>query len=457
MEERIIKFIAALRSAGVRISLAESTDALNAVDYIGIKDREAFRLSLKSTLVKEAYYLPIFEELFPLFFGHSKIPPLVDISKDLSPEEIQMLAEHLRQYRDQLRQMLDHLILGKELSQGELKKLGQMAGLEKVDELHYREWIARRMEQILKVKEIREALQELIDLWEQLGIDKKRLEQIQGLIQNNQQAISEQIRQYTGHRIAENMSIHQPEDTVESLMERPFSSLTNKQLEALRKQVQRLAAILRTHITLRQKRAKSGQLDAKATIRANLKHSNVPILLKHKDRSLKPKIVIICDVSTSMRQCSELMLSLLYNIQDLISKTYAFAFIDHLEFISPDFYTKESRTAVSTVLGKMPPGHYSTDFGYCLENFTKKYLYTIDRHCNFIVVGDARNNFNDPRVDLLREISRRSHQTIWLNPEPPDLWGTGDSDMLKYTPLCDRVFHVSNLYELTTAIDQLFT
>ncbi len=54
MEERILKFIAALRAAGVRISLAESADAFRAVDSLGIKDREAFRLSLQATLVKDA-------------------------------------------------------------------------------------------------------------------------------------------------------------------------------------------------------------------------------------------------------------------------------------------------------------------------------------------------------------------------------------------------------------------
>ncbi len=74
MEERIVKFIAALRAAGVRISLAESADAFQAVGHLGIKDRELFRLSLQTTLVKDANNLPIFEELFPIFFGGDEMP-----------------------------------------------------------------------------------------------------------------------------------------------------------------------------------------------------------------------------------------------------------------------------------------------------------------------------------------------------------------------------------------------
>ena len=69
MEDRMIKFIAALRAGGVRISLAESADAFTAIDKVGVQTRESFRLGLRTTLVKEATGLPVFDELFPLFFG----------------------------------------------------------------------------------------------------------------------------------------------------------------------------------------------------------------------------------------------------------------------------------------------------------------------------------------------------------------------------------------------------
>ena len=44
MDERIAKFIQALRGGGVRVSLAESADAFRAVEELGVIDREAFRL-----------------------------------------------------------------------------------------------------------------------------------------------------------------------------------------------------------------------------------------------------------------------------------------------------------------------------------------------------------------------------------------------------------------------------
>jgi uncharacterized protein with von Willebrand factor type A (vWA) domain len=455
MEERILKFVSALRASGVRVSLAESADAFDAVNHLGVKNRETFRLSLRATLVKDANDIPVFEELFPLFFGEGDTPPMMNLSDDLTPEEAQMLAQALRQFNDQLRKMLQKLIQGEQLSQEELDRLSRMVGLNQAGDLRYREWMVQRMKKALRFREVQEALRELAELMAQMGMDKERVDQMSRLLQANQQAMEEQLRQFSGQRIAENMSQKPPEDSLSNLMDRPFSSLSDRDMERLRKEVQRLAAVLRTRVALRQKRAKTGQLDAKATIRANLKHGSVPIVIKHRDRSLKPKLVIICDVSTSMRSCSELMLSLLYAMQDQISKTFAFAFIDHLEFISPDFESREANQAVAQVLERMPAGYYNTDLGYSLKNFSEDFLHTIDGRTTFIIVGDGRNNYNDPRLDLFTMVSRRSRRTIWLNPEAIALWGTGDSDMLKYAPNCDVVLQAGTLSELTIAVDRL--
>jgi hypothetical protein len=455
MEDRIIKFISALRNGGVRVSLAESADAFRAIEQLGITDRELFRLSLRATLVKEANDLPVFEELFPLFFDAGDPPPLMNLAEDLTPDEAAMLAEAMRQFSEQLRRMLERLLRGEQLTQEELDKLGKMVGLNRADDLRQREWMARRMAQALKFREVQEALKQLQELLEKLGMNKQRLDQMRQILQANQQALMEQLRQHAGQTIAENMSERRSDDSIDGLLNRPFNALSDRDMDRLRKEVQRLAAVLRSRVALRQKRAKSGQLDAKATIRANLKHGSVPIEIKHRDRRLKPRLVVICDISTSMRPCSELMLSLIYAMQDQISRTHAFAFIDRLEYISPDLEGRDAREAVGEVLRRLPSGYYNTDLGASLGNFAHDYMDTVDHRTTFIVVGDARNNYNDPRLDLFGALARRSHRTIWLNPEPPMLWGNGDSDMLKYAPLCTTILQVSTLAELTAAVDRL--
>ncbi len=458
MEERIVRFIAALRAGGVRVSLAESADAFRAVENLGVEEREAFRLSLRATLIKDASSLPIFEELFPLFFDTAdQQPAMQDSTEDMSPEEAHMLAQALRMFSEQLRRMMEKLLRGEQLSQEELEQLGQMTGLNRTDDLRYKDWMARRMMRAMRFDEVRDAMREMMELLAQMGMNKERLEQMRELIRANQQAMQEQISQYAGQRIAENMSEQRPEEGVEELMDRPFGALSDRDMDRLRREVSKLANRLRSRIALRQKRAKTGQLDAKGTIRTNLKHGGVPMEIKHRDHRLKPKLVVICDISTSMRHCSELMLSLVHALQDLVTKTHAFAFIDHLEYISPDFVGRQAKDAISEVLVRMPPGHYSTDLGYSLENFVHNYMDTIDSRTTFIVVGDGRNNYNDPRLNIFQNMARRSRRTIWLNPEPPILWGSGDSDMPKYAPLCDNIVVAATLNELTEAIDSLLT
>lgn len=455
MEERIIQFISALRGGGVRVSLAESADAFRAVEELGIQDRERFKLALRATLIKDANDLATFEELFPLFFDANDPPPLLNLAQDLTPEEAAMIAEALRQFSRRLRAMLEKLIRGEMLNQQELDQLGQMVGLNRAADLRQREWMARRMAQALRFREVQEALRQLMELLAQMGINKQRLEQIRQLLQANQEALMEQLRQYAGQRIAENLAQRRPDEGIDELLNRPFNALSDQDMDRLRKEVRRLAALLRSRIALRQKRARTGQLDAKATIRANLKHGNVPIEIVHRDRTLKPKLVVICDISTSMRYCSELMLGLIYALQDQISKTHAFAFIDHLEYISPDFVGQEPNAAIAGVLARMPSGYYNTDLGFSLEQFSRNFLDTVDSRTTLIMVGDARNNYNNPRLDIFSLLARRSHRTIWLNPEAPFLWATGDSDMLKYAPLCDIILQVSTLAELTAAIDKM--
>ncbi|OGO26129.1 MAG: hypothetical protein A2W33_09520 [Chloroflexi bacterium RBG_16_52_11] len=456
MEERIIKFISALRSAGVRVSLAESVDAFNAVEKLGIQDRATFRSSLRATLIKDAKNLVIFDELFTLFFSSSGTPPLItNLVEDLTPDEARMLAEALRQFSDHLRHMLESLLNGEPLSKDELDRLARFVGLAQMDDLRYRNWMVQRMVKALRFPEVRQAMEQLAAMLAQMGMDKQRVEGLRQMLLANQNALENQLRLYAGERIADNLSQKMPDDGLDGLLNRPFNDLSDKDMQRLRREVQRLATALRTRVALRQKHAKSGQLDAKATIRANLKHGNVPILIKHREHTLKPKLVVICDVSTSMRSCSELMLSLLYALQDQISKTHAYAFIDHLEYISPDFDGKEAKDAVHAVLQRMPSGYYNTDLGNSLENFSNNYLDAVDSRTTFLIVGDGRNNYNDPRYDLFDLLSRRSRRMLWINPEAPTLWGTGDSDMLKYAAGCDVILHASTLAELIDAVDKL--
>ena len=460
MDDRIIDFIAALRAMGVRVSLAESADAMRAVEHMGVLDRQAFRISLKTTLVKEAADGPIFDRLFPLFFS-SETPPMMDGTGGLSPDEQEMLREALRQMARQLAgeiaRRMRQLMEGRGLSREELERAGQQAGLPNARSPFQQSWITRRMLQQLGLNSLEEALAHMMAMLAAMGMSPESMQQLQEAMGQNAESIEEQVERFVGAGIAKNMAEeYQRRPPVHDLLNQPLQSLNEDEADELRKQVRRLAARLRSRAALRQKRGKKGQLDAKGTIRASLKYGSVPMEIKHRRRHLKPRLCLIADLSTSMRPVVEFMLRLMYDLNDQVAKARSFAFIDDIHEISQDFAESPADAAVFNVMERLRPGYYNTDLGFSLAHFTQDFFDAVDRRTTVIILGDGRNNFNDPRLDCVDAIKRRARRLLWFNPEYAAMWGTGDSDMLVYAPMCDAVHTVTTLAQLADAVDHLF-
>jgi len=461
MDQRIVEFIAALRAAGVRVSLAESADAFRATEAIGVQERALFKSALSSTLVKEKPDQEVFEKLFPYYFN-SGGPSLLNPQEDLSPAEAEMLKDALRALlgdNERLQQLLKYIMEGRNPSPEELDEMGRRAGVPLSRQDYQRQWLARRMMRQLGMdQEFQALMQELLERLRELGMSDRALQELAARLRANEGILQEQIENYVGMQLARQQAEQNPRQAFEApdLMRRKFQNLTEADIQELRHQIRRLAARLRSRAALRMKKGKRGALDAKKTLRENLRHGGVPLELKHKIHRQKPKLVIICDVSTSVRPVAEFMLRLVYELQDQIAKARSFLFIDDITDISAIFAAHRPETAVELALAANPPGYYNTNLGYALAHFTQEFLDTVDHRTTVIILGDGRNNYLNPRLDRVDEIKKRARKMLWFNNEDPRLWGSGDSDMLQYAPLFDAVHEVSNLAQLAEAIDKLF-
>jgi uncharacterized protein len=455
MDDRMVSFVAALRAAGVRVSLAECQDAFAATQAIGVMDRSRFRSALQTTLVKEHADRPTFDKLFPIYFGAGP-GGMPNAEEALSADEIQRLRQALQTMADELRRMLERLGRGEPLSEEQLSEAARAAGLEETQSLADQGWLARRMAHELGLGELLDEIRRLLEQLAEMGASPSEVADIQALMMGNYQALREQVERYAGFSLAERLKDSSPPPPeIGALMDLPFQALRGREFDELRREVTRMAARLRTRAALRQKRGKGRRLDPKHTLRTNLRHGNVPFVFEHRVRRRKARFTLVCDVSTSMRPVVSFLLLLMYQVQAQVGRTRSFAFIDHLEDISPAFEGQRPERAVPEVLRRLPPGHYNTDLGHSLEEFVRTQLSAVDRRTTLIICGDGRNNFNPPRTDLVELLARRARKLVWFNPEPPALWGTGDSDMLDYAPLASSVFQVSNLRQLSQAVDRL--
>ena len=68
LRDQLVSFIAALRDGGVRISVAESIDAMNAVAAVGL-ERARMHEALAAALIKDEADRAIFDEAFERFFA----------------------------------------------------------------------------------------------------------------------------------------------------------------------------------------------------------------------------------------------------------------------------------------------------------------------------------------------------------------------------------------------------
>ena len=69
MDRTLTQFIAALRNAGIRVSTAETLDAMHTVERVGYRDRDLLKNSLSPVLAKTANEKDSFATAFDRFFS----------------------------------------------------------------------------------------------------------------------------------------------------------------------------------------------------------------------------------------------------------------------------------------------------------------------------------------------------------------------------------------------------
>jgi uncharacterized protein len=179
-------------------------------------------------------------------------------------------------------------------------------------------------------------------------------------------------------------------------------------------------------------------------------------LKTRKRRVERPRLVILCDVSDSVRNVSRFMLELVYTLQELFEKVRSYVFVSDLGEITELFRQHDLEQAVALAYsGGVINVAANSDYGRALEQFARRHLDSLSSRTTVIVIGDARNNYHPPNADALAEIRRRAKRLLWLNPEQPAAWGFGDSAMRDYEPHCDRVVVAHNLESLRKVVDGL--
>jgi len=237
------------------------------------------------------------------------------------------------------------------------------------------------------------------------------------------------------------------------LADTAITALDVRDLERMRVLVQKIAKRLASKHSRRRRKKNRGQLDVRKTLRANAGFDGVPFDLAWKQTKRdKPKIVAVCDVSGSVARVVRFFLMLLYSLKETVPDIESFAFSGRLESIDETLEGEDFAAAMDMIINKI--GMSSTDYGQSLSDLRMSHWDALDRRTTLIMLGDGRSNHGDPRIDLFQEAAARVKRTIWLSPEGPSQWGSGDSEMLRYKPYCNSMVHVTTIKDLERELDE---
>ena len=334
---------------------------------------------------------------------------------------------------------------------------GRAVGLERLFYFLQVGYFSRRIWDQFPWEEIEADLEALMQAAEAQGLDPGALARLRTYMELRLEAFRRLIRQHVQRELDRRGQGQSERLRQELLADKPLFTLSPDEVAQMKAVVARLARKIKDALALRQRREEQGKLDPKRTFRANLKYGGVPLDLRWRRRHReKPRLVTLCDVSDSVRNASRFMLQLVWNLQDCFSKVQSFAFVSEIAEVSDAFRTLPVERAVEYALGHARIDYHSrSDFGYAFARFCGESLDRLDRKTTLLILGDARNNYNDPQAWTLRLMRERVKGIIWLNPEGQWGWGVGDSVMPLYTPHCDIVRECRTLSQLAEVVDGL--
>ena len=227
----------------------------------------------------------------------------------------------------------------------------------------------------------------------------------------------------------------------------------------LEESLRRLLRSLRGAPRPRRKAAARGVVDGARTMRANMRYDGIPFrpvtVSKVEDR---PRLLVLCDVSLSVRAAARFTLHLVHSLQSVASQVRTFVFVDDCVEITDLFAEHRIEEALSLVMSGLPAGGLvdvdgDSDYGSAFASFLEDHGSAVTRRTTLVVLGDGRGNGNDLRVPAFEELTRRARETVWLTPEPKYSWPLGRCDLPLYAEYCDRVQVVRNLHGLDLAAE----
>jgi uncharacterized protein len=479
--DRHIEFIEALRAAGLAVSLAEDLDSVRAAEVVGLGDREAFRSALAATLLKRQTRRPLFDALFDLYYppvlgdgGASHAwgdeqpdreedaggAPGADGTQDRQAEDGRAEGDPVAELAELRGRVSEAMAAGDEtalrrLAADAVRRYGHMPGRSRglsswssyntLQRLSPDSLVLRLAQALMQGREDRTPRTEALAM----ASAARQVERFERLVESD-------VRR----RIAEEKSPdHVARTTLRPAVDQvDFLSARRGDVAEMRRQIYPLARRLATRLAKEQHHRRRGPLDFRRTIRASMATGGVPISTHHRPRRPhRTELVALCDVSGSVASFASFTLMLVYALREQFSNVRAFTFVDDVHEVTDEFVPGDDpeRTMARLAESARQASVWGrTNYGRSLRRFHELHPDAVGPKSTLLVLGDARSNYTDPGVEVLREMVAAARHAWWLNPEHRRQWDTGDSAAADYSAVLPMV-ECRNLTQLSEFVHDL--
>jgi uncharacterized protein with von Willebrand factor type A (vWA) domain len=469
-------FVHELRIAGLPVSMTENLDAMRAVEFVPLDDRESFKAALGATLVKNAGHYRVYDTVFEVFF--SMFSPGVNADGESALDaEAQANFDELRAAMDQggamgqvsneeLAQMLLDALMrmdNEQLRAIAAAAVARFAGMEPgrpVGGAYYLYRTLRQLDADGLVSQMMQQAQETGEIADGAFDERLAKEEFEARLKVLKELIEAEIRR----RLVADRGVEAMARTLRKPLPEDvdFMHASREEMQQLQRSIYPLTRALAARLAQRRRRRNRGTLDFRATVRHSLSYGGVPAEPKFKHpKPKKPEIMVIADISGSVASFARFTLQFVYAMQSEFSRVRSWVFIDGVDEVTRFFEeSDEIGEAIHRVNTEADvvwvDGH--SDYGHAFEMWHKAHITEVTKKSSVIILGDARNNYHAPQAWTLKEIADRARRLYWLDPEPRGYWDTGDSIVSEYAKYCDGVFECRNLRQLqrfvTAVVDQ---
>ncbi len=462
MEARIVEFAEILRQNGVRVGTSEVLDAVAACQQTGLDRREEFRSALRTTLVKRGSDLEVFHRAFELYFSGTSatlesldrsLAEALEAEGLLDPEQLPQIIASLRRLAQGWPLALQAAVYGDRASlaklfAGAVLEL-RFTGLESPLQVGF---FSRRLLAAAGASATNSAITQLEAELRDRGISTGDLQIVSKHLTASLRRVEEAARAEIERQLrARNLKRRG------GLFDRPLHTLSEGEIAKMNLAVRRLAEKLKSRLIRRRRKARQGGLSVRRTLRRNLSWGGVPMVpVFHRRRPERPEVIVICDVSDSVRNVSRFMLLFMYTLQSLFRRVRSFVFVSEIGEVTKHFTELDLVEAIDlATAGRTISLHANSNYGRALEAFARDQIGSVTRRTTVLIIGDGRNNYHPNQAWALDDLRRKARHLLWICPEPRHNWGFGDSEMLTYSRYCHQVMVVESFTDLENLADRL--